>query len=94
MQGDRWYTWQTWLDAIDEEIDDGNHGLVFNTYNLVLEAAIAEQGVALGWAGLIDGAVKRGQLVPACDVILTSKKAIGWCSIPIFLSQPKLCAWN
>lgn len=74
LQGDRWYTWQTWLDAIDEEIDDGNHGLVFNTYNLVLEAAIAEQGVALGWAGLIDGAVKRGQLVPACDVTLTSKK--------------------
>lgn len=74
LQGDRWYTWQTWLDAIDEEIDDDNYGLVFNTYNLVLEAAIAEQGVALGWAGLIDGAIKRGQLVPACDVTLTSKK--------------------
>jgi putative choline sulfate-utilization transcription factor len=74
LQGDRWFTWPSWLDAIDEEIDDGNYGLVFNTYNLVLEAAIAEQGVALGWAGLIDGAVKRGQLVPACDVTLTSKK--------------------
>ncbi|ASV83405.1 lysR substrate binding domain protein [Ochrobactrum quorumnocens] len=74
LQGDRWFTWPTWLDAIDQEIDDGNYGLVFNTYNLVLEAAIAEQGVALGWAGLIDGAIKRGQLVPACDVSLTSKK--------------------
>ncbi|QWK80212.1 LysR substrate-binding domain-containing protein [Ochrobactrum sp. BTU1] len=74
LQGDRWYTWQTWLDSIGEEIEDGNYGLVFNTYNLVLEAAIAEQGVALGWAGLIDGAIKRGQLVPACDITLKSKK--------------------
>lgn len=74
LQGDRWYTWPTWLDAIGQDIADGNRGLVFNTYNLVIEAAIAEQGVALGWEGLIDGAIARGQLVRACDVTLTSDK--------------------
>ncbi|KAB2786890.1 LysR family transcriptional regulator [Brucella anthropi] len=74
LQGDRWFTWQSWLDAIDEDIEDGNYGLVFNTYNLVIEAAIADQGVALGWAGLIDGAVQRGQLVHACEVSQTSDK--------------------
>lgn len=72
LQGDRWFTWQSWLHAIGEEIVDGNYGLVFNTYNLVIEAAIADQGVALGWSGLIDGAVRRGQLVYACDISLTS----------------------
>ena len=40
----------------------------------MIEAAIADQGVALGWAGLIDGAVQRGQLVHACDVSQTSDK--------------------
>lgn len=74
LQGDRWFTWQTWLNKTDQEIEDNNYGLVFNTYNLVLEAAIAEQGIALGWAGLIDGAIERGQLVPACNVTLTSPK--------------------
>ena len=39
----------------------------------MIEAAIADQGVALGWAGLIDGAVQRGQLVHACDRSLTSE---------------------
>lgn len=74
LQGDRWHTWRTWLDHINKDIDEGNYGLVFNTYNLVLEAAIADQGVALGWVGLIDGAVERGQLVPACDITLKSDK--------------------
>ncbi|MGU3398882.1 LysR substrate-binding domain-containing protein [Brucellaceae bacterium D45D] len=74
LQGDRWFTWGSWLNAIGEDIDDGNRGLVFNTYNLVVEAAIADQGVALGWAGLIDGAIRRRQLVAACDLSLTSDK--------------------
>lgn len=74
LQGDRWFTWETWLDAIGEEIDEGNRGLVFNTYNLVIDAAIADQGVALGWSGLIDGAIERKQLVAACDMALTSDK--------------------
>ncbi|OYR14761.1 LysR substrate-binding domain-containing protein [Brucella thiophenivorans] len=74
LQGDRWFTWQTWLDQIHEDIDDHNYGLVFNTYNLVLEAAIADQGVALGWAGLVDGALQRGQLVRACELTFKSDK--------------------
>ncbi|MBC2885171.1 LysR family transcriptional regulator [Ochrobactrum sp. CM-21-5] len=73
-QGHRWHTWQSWLAAMDENIADGNYGLVFNTYNLVIEAAIADQGVALGWSGLTDGAIRRGQLVPACNVTLSSDK--------------------
>lgn len=74
LQGDRWFTWETWLNEIGQDIAEDHKGLVFNTYNLVLEAAIAHQGVALGWHGLIDGAVKRGQLVEACNVTLGSEK--------------------
>ncbi len=74
LQGDRWFTWDTWLGTIGEEIDEGNRGLVFNTYNLVIDAAMADQGVALGWSGLIDGALQRRQLVAACDIARTSDK--------------------
>lgn len=82
LQGARWYTWESWLEAINSEINDHNSGLVFNTYNLVLEAAIADQGVALGWAGLTEEALKRGQLVNACDVTLTSNKGYWLISNP------------
>ncbi len=45
--------------------DHGPGDLSLNTYGLVVQAAIADQGVALGWAGLIDGAIADGTLVAA-----------------------------
>lgn len=74
LQGNRWHTWESWLSSINEDMKEGNYGLIFNTYNLVLEAAIVNQGIALGWSGLTEGAIKRGQLVPACNITLTTTK--------------------
>lgn len=74
LQGHRWFTWESWLDRIGMEPERDNYGLVLNTYNLVIEAAMAEQGVALGWLGLVDGALASGKLVRACDVTLASEK--------------------
>ncbi|MGH6760267.1 MAG: LysR family transcriptional regulator [Phyllobacterium sp.] len=74
LQGHRWFTWPSWLAHLGHDMDEGNHGLVLNTYNLVIEAAIAEQGVALGWMGLIDSALEKRQLVRACDTSLKSEK--------------------
>ncbi|MFC0246739.1 LysR substrate-binding domain-containing protein [Falsochrobactrum ovis] len=74
FQGNRWYTWHDLLDSIGDELAENNRGVVFNTYNLVIEAAIAHQGIALGWDGLVDIAIRRGQLVEACDVKIASDK--------------------
>jgi len=35
----------------------------FNTYSLVIQAAMSEQGIALGWTGLIDDMIASGALV-------------------------------
>src|SRR3546814_4244110 len=48
--------------------------LSFNTYTLVIQAVLAEQGIALGWAGLVDDLLASGTLVPACDATLGSRR--------------------
>lgn len=39
----------------------GDLGL--NTYGFVIQAALAEQGIALGWIGLVDQHLAQGSLV-------------------------------
>lgn len=59
----RWLTWESWLDdhGIDRKPAQGDLGL--NTYGFVIQAALAEQGVALGWRGLIEHHIEQGSLV-------------------------------
>lgn len=59
----RWLTWASWLAAhgVAREAAQGDLGL--NTYGFVIQAALAEQGIALGWAGLVDEHLASGTLV-------------------------------
>ncbi|WP_082049596.1 LysR substrate-binding domain-containing protein [Thalassospira sp. HJ] len=59
----RWLTWESWLadHGITRKPAQGDLGL--NTYGFVIQAALAEQGVALGWRGLIDHHIEQGSLV-------------------------------
>jgi putative choline sulfate-utilization transcription factor len=59
----RWFTWTSWLAAqgVSREPAQGDLGL--NTYGFVIQAATAEQGVALGWIGLVDAHLANGTLV-------------------------------
>ena len=59
----RWFTWTSWLAAqgVAREPAQGDLGL--NTYGFVIQAATAEQGVALGWLGLVDAHLANGTLV-------------------------------
>ncbi|WP_265517241.1 choline sulfate utilization transcriptional regulator [Nitratireductor luteus] len=59
----RWLTWTTWLatHGVRREPTQGDLGL--NTYGFVIQAALAEQGIALGWIGLVDQHLTRGSLV-------------------------------
>ncbi|WP_156111625.1 choline sulfate utilization transcriptional regulator [Thalassospira australica] len=59
----RWLTWENWLadHGIDRKPAQGDLGL--NTYGFVIQAALAEQGVALGWRGLVDHHLEQGSLV-------------------------------
>lgn len=68
----RWLDWPAWLaaaggDAAPPPGDGGGRGLALDNYILVLQAAVAGQGVALGWRPLVDDLLATGQLVAALD---------------------------
>ncbi len=63
--GSRWFTWASWLATQGLSRAPGPGDLHLNTYGMVIQAALAEQGVALGWIGLIDSLLDSGTLVRA-----------------------------
>jgi putative choline sulfate-utilization transcription factor len=58
--------WLTWRDLIPPALwsrGPRQHDLSLNNYQLVLQAALMGQGVALGWRPLVDAFVERGELI-------------------------------
>jgi len=70
----RWLSWDDWFDQkLAGRVRTGRE-LTFNSYSLVIESALAGQGVALGWLPLIDTLLQSGQLVVADhDPIITPR---------------------
>ncbi|MGD1878581.1 MAG: LysR substrate-binding domain-containing protein [Kiloniellaceae bacterium] len=73
---DRWFTWESWFDqaGVTRHASASASALSFNTYTLVMQAVLAEQGVALGWYGLVDDLLAAGTVVQACDCTLGSAR--------------------
>jgi len=66
-----WTDWTEWFRKQGVEPPPARRGLKFNTYTIVIQAAVAGQGVALGWRHLVDEFLESGQLVrpiPASQV--------------------------
>lgn len=63
----RWLDWSGWFKAQGVGFAASEHRVTINNYSLVIQAALAGQGVALGWRPLVDDLLERGQLVPALD---------------------------
>jgi putative choline sulfate-utilization transcription factor len=64
---ERWLAWRGWFAAHGLAVPPGAPGLTFNSYALVIHAALMHQGVALGWAPLVDELIDSGQLVRLVD---------------------------
>lgn len=60
-----WLTWQGWFAANGIERPPRDGDFFFNTSALVEQAAIAGQGLALGWHPLIEPALAANRLTPA-----------------------------
>ncbi|MBB4482354.1 choline sulfate utilization transcriptional regulator [Rhizobium etli] len=62
-----WFDWRTYFGEFSvlrgAHADRGD--ISFNTYSLVVQAALSEQGVALGWMGLVDTLLSAGMLLEA-----------------------------
>lgn len=59
-----WFDWRRYFAqlGVSRNPNAGQGDLSFNTYSLVVQAAIGEQGVAIGWMGLVDPLLASGML--------------------------------
>ncbi len=70
----RWFTWDSWLAAPAPP-----RRLIYPTYPLLLQAALAGEGVALGWRGLVDDLVAEGRLVQLAPGIVRQDRGYFLC---------------
>lgn len=68
-----WQTWQGWFDNLGIAGERLRNYDSFNNYDMVMQAAVAGHGVALGWLGLIDDLIQNGSLVMATEDVVVSK---------------------
>jgi putative choline sulfate-utilization transcription factor len=58
-----WTDWATWFRELGATPPPRRRGLQFNTYTILIQAATAGQGVALGWRHMVDDFLAQGSLV-------------------------------
>jgi DNA-binding transcriptional LysR family regulator len=69
----RWFTWAGWFSGHGIARPRRSGELGMNTYDFVVQAALAGQGVALGWLPLIAPHLASGALVPLGPEILRAE---------------------
>lgn len=97
LEGDddeRWFSWQGFFKelGVPRQPDAGDLG--FNAYHLVLQAALGDEGLALGWTGLVDDLVRAGLLTTIGLELIRPDR--GYWLVQPASSEPhvdKLAAW-
>lgn len=56
--------WRDWFQVFGQEFIDNGEGLRLNDYALVIQAAMAGEGVAIGWRHVVDALIAKRMLVP------------------------------
>ena len=91
-----WFDWKSYLAelGVGRDAAAGHGELSFNTYSLVVQAAIGEQGLAIGWLGLVDLLLSSRMLVTA-GPMLEAKDRGYWLLPPKSRSAEtdRLAAW-
>ena len=62
----RWFDWARLFRALGIDAAPQAGALRFDNYTLVIQAAIAGQGVAIGWRHLVDDLLEKGLLCRLC----------------------------
>jgi putative choline sulfate-utilization transcription factor len=70
---ERWLSWDGWFAAHGLDSPPAHRGITFNSYAFVAHAAVMGQGVALGWAPLVDELIATGQLVRLFDAAVVTE---------------------
>lgn len=61
-----WMDWPDWFEAIGAAMPTGARMAGYDSFPLVLQAAVSGQGVALGWRRTVEGMIDEGKLVRLC----------------------------
>ena len=69
---EHWINWPDWLEAMGLDVHLAERRLVVTDYPMVVQAAIAGEGVALGWGNLIDRYLASGELVKPTEHTLAT----------------------
>ena len=83
-----WISWGHWLRQHGVVPAGRLHGPRFNNYTLVVQAALAGQGLALGWRHLIRPMLETGSLVAATPERLQTQNAYHLVSRPLSELSP------
>jgi len=65
--------WKHWLDAVGAVTVDATQGQFFTLANMSLEAALRDQGVALGRASLVEELLERRELIAPFNIPVKSR---------------------
>ncbi|WP_036230301.1 choline sulfate utilization transcriptional regulator [Marinobacterium jannaschii] len=80
--GQGWQDWHSFFKGRGSQVVASEPVLTFNNYTLLVQAAIAGQGVGLGWSTLVDDLIDSGVLVGLRDFSLRSDGGY-------FIAEPK-----
>ncbi|MEP3275580.1 MAG: LysR substrate-binding domain-containing protein [Stappiaceae bacterium] len=62
-----WMDWNDWFTGIDVSRLERPQLISFDSYPLTLQAAVAGQGIALGWRRTTEGMIAEGKLIRPCQ---------------------------
>ena len=62
-----WMDWPDWFQAVGHPMPKSARITGFDSFPLVLQAAVAGQGIALGWRNTVSGLIADGKLLRLCD---------------------------
>ncbi|TFH86025.1 LysR family transcriptional regulator [Billgrantia azerbaijanica] len=76
-QGQSWLDWPSYFEQLAGVNYLESSELTFNNYTLLIQAAIAGQGIAMGWRGLVDDMLDNGMLVGLPELGLCTQRGYG-----------------
>ena len=62
-----WMDWPDWFAALNADMPSEARVRQFDSFPLVMQAAVAGQGIALGWQRMAEGLITEGKLVRPCS---------------------------
>ena len=65
-----WMDWPSWFGAVGLRLPRRFRAVSFDSYPITLQAAVAGQGVALGWRRTTEGLISEGKLIRPCKELV------------------------